>query len=86
MANWPADPTASETPAATALCDFAAQLERELRGGDTLARVGGEEFAVILFGVDLDDAVAFAARIGAELAGSAGAQLALSASARATRS
>jgi diguanylate cyclase (GGDEF)-like protein len=65
-----------------ALCDFAALLERELRGGDTLARVGGEEFAVILFGVGLDDAVAFAARIGAELARPVGAdQPALSASA-----
>ncbi|HXP36182.1 MAG TPA: GGDEF domain-containing protein, partial [Solirubrobacteraceae bacterium] len=49
------------------LCEFAALLERELRGGDTLARVGGEEFAVVLFGVDLDDGVAFAARIGREL-------------------
>jgi diguanylate cyclase (GGDEF)-like protein len=49
------------------LCDFATLLERELRGGDTLARVGGEEFAVVLFGVDLDDGVAFAARIGREL-------------------
>jgi diguanylate cyclase (GGDEF)-like protein len=51
------------------LRDFAALLQRELRGGDTLARVGGEEFAVVLFGVDLDDAVAFAARIGRELQG-----------------
>jgi diguanylate cyclase (GGDEF)-like protein len=49
------------------LCEFAALLERELRGGDTLARVGGEEFAVVLFGVDLDDGVVFAARIGREL-------------------
>ena len=49
------------------LRDFAVLLERELRGGDTLARVGGEEFAVVLFGVDLDDAVAFAERIGREL-------------------
>ena len=65
-----------------ALCDFATLLERELRGGDTLARVGGEEFAVILFGVGLDDAIAFAARIGAELARPVGAdQPALSASA-----
>jgi diguanylate cyclase (GGDEF)-like protein len=65
-----------------ALCDFAALLQRELRGGDTLARVGGEEFAVILFGVGLDDGVAFAARIGAELARPVGAdQPALSASA-----
>ncbi len=49
------------------LCDFAALLEHELRGGDTLARVGGEEFAVVLFGVGLDDGVAFAERIGREL-------------------
>jgi diguanylate cyclase (GGDEF)-like protein len=49
------------------LCDFAALLERELRGGDTLARVGGEEFAVVLFGVGLDEGVAFAERIGREL-------------------
>jgi diguanylate cyclase (GGDEF)-like protein len=49
------------------LRDFAALLERELRSGDTLARVGGEEFAVVLFGVGLDDAVAFAVRIGREL-------------------
>ena len=46
------------------LCEFAALLERELRGGDTLARVGGEEFAVVLFGVGLDEGVAFAERIG----------------------
>jgi diguanylate cyclase (GGDEF)-like protein len=49
------------------LRDFAALLERELRNGDTLARVGGEEFAVVLFGVGLDDAVAFSERIGREL-------------------
>jgi diguanylate cyclase (GGDEF)-like protein len=49
------------------LREFASLLERELRRGDTLARVGGEEFAVVLFGVDLDDGVAFAARIGREL-------------------
>ncbi len=50
-----------------ALCDFAALLERELRGGDTLARIGGEEFAVVLFGVGLDEALTFAERIGREL-------------------
>jgi diguanylate cyclase (GGDEF)-like protein len=49
------------------LCDFSALLERELRGGDTLARVGGEEFAVVLFGVGLDEAVVFSERIGREL-------------------
>ncbi|HUA74140.1 MAG TPA: GGDEF domain-containing protein [Solirubrobacteraceae bacterium] len=52
------------------LREFAALLERELRGGDTLARVGGEEFAVVLFGVGLREAVGFAERIGRELAGS----------------
>ncbi len=51
-----------------ALREFAALLQRELRGGDTLARVGGEEFAVVLFGVGRHEAVAFAERIGRELA------------------
>jgi diguanylate cyclase (GGDEF)-like protein len=50
------------------LGEFAALLRRELRGGDTLARLGGEEFAVVLFGVGREEAVAFAERIGAELA------------------
>jgi diguanylate cyclase (GGDEF)-like protein len=64
------------------LRDFAALLERELRGGDTLARIGGEEFAVVLFGVDLADAVSFAERIGRELqARSSGDRPPLSASA-----
>jgi diguanylate cyclase (GGDEF)-like protein len=57
------------------LCDFAALLARELRSGDTLARVGGEEFAVVLFGVDLDDAVAFSERIGRELQGCGGGDM-----------
>ena len=49
------------------LRDFAALLGRELRGGDTLARVGGEEFAIVLFGVGLQDGVVFAERIGHSL-------------------
>jgi diguanylate cyclase (GGDEF)-like protein len=47
-----------------ALCEFAALLEHERRQGDTLARVGGEEFAVVLFGADSDSASAFAERVG----------------------
>jgi diguanylate cyclase (GGDEF)-like protein len=50
-----------------ALRDFAALLDGERRGGDTLARIGGEEFAVVLFGVGHVEAVAFAERIGREL-------------------
>jgi diguanylate cyclase (GGDEF)-like protein len=50
-----------------ALSDFAALLRREQRRGDTLARIGGEEFAVVLFGADLDDARGFAERIGHDL-------------------
>ena len=50
-----------------ALSDFAALLRREQRSGDTLARIGGEEFAVLLFGADLHDARVFAERIGREL-------------------
>jgi diguanylate cyclase (GGDEF)-like protein len=50
-----------------ALSEFAVLLDHERRGGDTLARIGGEEFAVVLFGVGHADAVAFAERIGREL-------------------
>ena len=50
-----------------ALRDFAALLDGERRGGDTLARIGGEEFAVVLFGVGHLEAVAFGERIGRQL-------------------
>ncbi|HEV7584909.1 MAG TPA: GGDEF domain-containing protein [Solirubrobacteraceae bacterium] len=50
-----------------ALCDFAELLRREQRRGDTLARIGGEEFAVMLVGADLQDARVYAERIGNEL-------------------
>jgi diguanylate cyclase (GGDEF)-like protein len=65
-----------------ALVEFAMLLDRERRSGDTLARIGGEEFAVVLFGVGHGDAVAFAERIGRELERlRAGQEPALSASA-----
>ncbi len=38
-------------------------LEREVRVGDTVARYGGEEFAVIMPGLDSDDAVDVAQRL-----------------------
>lgn len=50
-----------------ALCRFAALLDEQRRVGDTLARIGGEEFAAVLVGVDRGDAVGFAERIGAGL-------------------
>jgi diguanylate cyclase (GGDEF)-like protein len=65
-----------------ALYQFARLLNRERRSGDTLARIGGEEFAVVLFGVDHEHGVAFAERIGRALERSSLAgQPALSASA-----
>jgi diguanylate cyclase (GGDEF)-like protein len=64
-----------------ALRDFAALLERELRGGDTLARIGGEEFAVVLFGVELEAACAYAERVGRKLHARAGEGPVLSVSA-----
>jgi diguanylate cyclase (GGDEF)-like protein len=50
-----------------ALCEFAELVDRERRSGDTLARIGGEEFVVVLFGVGHDEAIAFAERIGRQL-------------------
>ncbi|HME04133.1 MAG TPA: GGDEF domain-containing protein, partial [Solirubrobacteraceae bacterium] len=65
-----------------ALCAFGALLVQDGRSGDTLARIGGEEFAVVLFGADAEQALGFAERIGRELQdSSAGRELALSASA-----
>ena len=49
------------------LCEFSALLSGEQRGGDTLARIGGEEFAVVLFGAGLGDAENFAERIARRL-------------------
>jgi diguanylate cyclase (GGDEF)-like protein len=46
-----------------ALRRFAALLEREGRVADVLARIGGEEFAVVLFGVGEDGAQVFAERV-----------------------
>jgi diguanylate cyclase (GGDEF)-like protein len=46
-----------------ALRRFATLLEREGRSADVLARIGGEEFAVVLFGVEEDGARAFAERV-----------------------
>jgi len=52
-----------------ALQTFAGLLRGHLRGIDTAARIGGEEFAVLLPGTDLEGAIAVAERIRAELAG-----------------
>jgi diguanylate cyclase (GGDEF)-like protein len=46
-----------------ALRRYAALLEREGRAADVIARIGGEEFAVVLFGVDERGAQAFAERV-----------------------
>ena len=46
------------------LCDLAAAMARELRGGDDLFRVGGDEFAAVLVGIsDGQQAVDVAERI-----------------------
>lgn len=51
-----------------ALCAFARILERECSVTDLLARMGGEEFAVVMFDADSDSAKLFAERIALELA------------------
>ncbi len=45
------------------LCEVADVLRSELRPTDMLARFGGDEFAVLLPGANLDDAMATAERI-----------------------
>jgi diguanylate cyclase (GGDEF)-like protein/PAS domain S-box-containing protein len=50
------------------LCVFADVVRRALRGGDLVARLGGEEFAVILWDVDLPDARAICERLRREVA------------------
>ena len=47
---------------------FAQLLRQELRKVDAAGRIGGEEFAVILSGADMQDAYAFAERLRARLA------------------
>lgn len=51
-----------------ALCAFARILERECTATDLLARMGGEEFAVVLFDADADAAKQFAERSAKALA------------------
>jgi diguanylate cyclase (GGDEF)-like protein len=50
-----------------ALCAFARILERECSVTDLLARMGGEEFAVVLFDADAEAAKEFAERTAMEL-------------------
>jgi diguanylate cyclase (GGDEF)-like protein/PAS domain S-box-containing protein len=50
------------------LVEVAARLRATVRPGDLVARFGGDEFVVVCEGVDQDDAVTLAERIGAALA------------------
>ncbi|MFL6659404.1 MAG: diguanylate cyclase [Massilia sp.] len=47
---------------------FSKILLHELRKVDSVGRIGGEEFAILLSGADMDDAARFAARVRARLA------------------
>ena len=49
---------------------FSAMLLLELRKVDTVGRIGGEEFAIILSGADMEDAARFAERVRGRLASS----------------
>ncbi|RYY28348.1 MAG: sensor domain-containing diguanylate cyclase [Sphingomonadales bacterium] len=49
------------------LCAFSGILERNLRPQDTLGRIGGEEFAILLPDCSLEQAIAVAGRINAIL-------------------
>ena len=46
-----------------ALVQFARLLRRSARRGDVLARIGGEEFAAVLYDADANDALTFAERV-----------------------
>lgn len=50
-----------------ALCHFAEVLKKDRRATDILARVGGEEFAVVLPGTELEDALAIADKLREEI-------------------
>ncbi len=51
-----------------ALRDVAAILSSSLRATDTICRIGGEEFALILWGLDIEDGYALCERVRQRLA------------------
>lgn len=50
-----------------ALCDFTAVLQEACRPGDVVARLGGEEFATVLFNTEAGEAQRFAEEVGERL-------------------
>lgn len=50
------------------LCETARRMSRQLRIGEVLARMGGEEFAVMLVGTSLEDTIVVAERMRAAMA------------------